>query len=100
MNRNLTGIFGHIMSVIGAVLSVFVLSIVVVGPMLGYALSLAIFLFFALPMTFMMYSGGKSPFWMKINVVDWLLTLISIVSIGYLIVNADQIGRASCRERV
>ncbi len=91
MNRNLTGIFGHIMSVIGAVLSVFVLSIVVVGPMLGYALSLAIFLFFALPMTFMMYSGGKSPFWMKINVVDWLLTLISIVSIGYLIVNADHI---------
>jgi len=79
------------MSVIGAVLSVFVLSIVVVGPMLGYALSLAIFLFFALPMTFMMYSGGKSPFWMKINVVDWLLTLISIVSIGYLIVNADHI---------
>lgn len=91
MNRNLAGIPGHIMSVIGTILSVFVLSIVVFGPMLGYALSLAIFLFFALPMTFMMYSGGKSPFWMKINVVDWLLTLVSVVSIGYLIVNAEHI---------
>jgi len=79
------------MSVIGAALSAFVLSIVIVGPILGYALSLAIFLFFALPMTFMMYSGGKSPFWMKINFVDWLFTAISVVSIGYLIVNANHI---------
>lgn len=91
MNRNLAGIPGHIMSVIGAALSAFVLSIVIVGPILGYALSLAIFLFFALPMTFMMYSGGKSPFWMKINFVDWLFTALSIVSIGYLIVNANHI---------
>jgi TRAP transporter 4TM/12TM fusion protein len=79
------------MSVIGAILSVFVLSIVIRGPILGYALSLAIFLFFALPMTFMMYAGGKSPFWAKINVVDWLFTAISIISIGYLIINADHI---------
>jgi TRAP transporter 4TM/12TM fusion protein len=79
------------MSAIGAILSVFVLSIVIRGPILGYALSLAIFLFFALPMTFMMYAGGKSPFWAKINVVDWLFTAISIISIGYLIVNADHI---------
>lgn len=91
MNRNLTGIPGEIMSVIGAVLSLFVLSIVVVGPMLGYALSLAIFLFFALPMTFFMYAGGNSPFWKKINIVDWIFTLVSIVSIGYLIVNAEHI---------
>ena len=91
MNRNLTGIPGHIMSVIGAFLSFFVLSIVVAGPLLGYTLSLAIFLFFALPMTFMMYSGGKSPFWMKINVVDWIFTAVSVVSIGYLIVNANHI---------
>jgi len=55
------------------------------------SLSLAIFLFFALPMTFMMYSGGKSPFWMKLILVDWLFTAISIVSIGYLIVNAEHI---------
>ncbi len=91
MNRNLTGIPGHIMSALGAVLSIFVLSIVIAGPTLGYALSLAIFLFFALPMTFMMYSGGKSRFWMKINVVDWLFTLLAAVSIGYLIVNAKHI---------
>jgi TRAP transporter 4TM/12TM fusion protein len=91
VNRNLTGIPGHIMSVIGAFLSVFVLSIVVAGPLLGYTVSLAIFLFFALPMTFMMYSGGKSPFWMKINVVDWIFTAVSVVSIGYLIVNANHI---------
>lgn len=91
MNRNLAGIPGSIMSAIGAILSVFVLSIVIRGPILGYALSLAIFLFFALPMTFMMYAGGKSPFWAKINVVDWLFTAISIISIGYLIVNADHI---------
>ena len=79
------------MSVIGAMLSVFVLSIVIKGPILGYALTLAIFLFFALPMTFMMYAGGKSPFWAKINVVDWLFTAISMISIGYLIINADHI---------
>jgi TRAP transporter 4TM/12TM fusion protein len=91
VNRNLTGIPGHIMSALGAVLSIFVLSIVIAGPTLGYALSLAIFLFFALPMTFMMYSGGKSRFWMKINVVDWLFTLLAAVSIGYLIVNAKHI---------
>jgi len=91
VNRNLAGIPGSIMSVIGAILSVFVLSIVIRGPILGYALSLAIFLFFALPMTFMMYAGGKSPFWAKINVVDWLFTAISIISIGYLIINADHI---------
>ncbi len=91
MNRNLTGIPGHVMSAIGAILSVFVLSIVILGPLLGYALSLAVFTFFALPMTFMMYSGGTSPFWKKINFVDWIWTVLSIVSIGYLIVNYNHI---------
>jgi len=79
------------MSAIGAILSVFVLSIVILGPLLGYALSLAAFTFFALPMTFMMYSGGTSPFWKKINFVDWIWTILSVISMGYLIVNYNHI---------
>lgn len=91
MNRNLTGIPGAIMSVCGAILTIFVLSIVLVGPVLGYALSLALYTFLMLPMIFFMYAGGTSPFWKKINFVDWIWAIIAILSMGYLIVNAEHI---------
>lgn len=91
MNRNLSGITGHIVSFLGAVLTIFVLSIIVRGPYWGYSQCLAIFLLFTLPVTFIMYAGGKGPFWQKINVIDWFFVGISILSLGYLIVNAEHI---------
>lgn len=91
MSRTLKGIPDHIISLVGACLTIFVLSIIVFGPMLGYSLSMAIFLMFALPVTFILYSGGKSPFWAKINIVDWIFFAISVTSLGYLIVNAEHI---------
>lgn len=93
MNRNLTGIPGHIMNILGMLLTLFVLSILIYGPYVGYQLTLAIFLFVGLPMTFFMYSGGKSPFWMKINIVDFLFVIMSIISMGYLIVNSEYITK-------
>ncbi|MCX7983145.1 MAG: TRAP transporter fused permease subunit [Syntrophales bacterium] len=93
MNRNLTGIPGHVMNVLGMLLTLFVLSILIYGPYVGYQLTLAIFLFVGLPMTFFMYSGGKSPFWMKINFVDWLFVIMSIISMGYLIINAEYVAK-------
>ncbi|MFZ5647665.1 MAG: TRAP transporter permease [Bacillota bacterium] len=91
MDRNLGGTPGKIVGFLGAALSVFALQIVVVGPVLGYALSLAIFLFFALPLTFIIYAGGNSPFMKRINVLDVVWALASAASIGYLIVNAQHI---------
>ncbi|MFZ5650219.1 MAG: TRAP transporter permease [Bacillota bacterium] len=91
MDRNLGGIPGKIIGIIGAALSVFALQIVVVGPVLGYALSLAIFLFFALPLTFIIYAGGSSPFLKKINALDVAWAAAAAASLGYLIVNADHI---------
>jgi len=91
VKRNLTGILAHAMNFLGAFLTLFVLSILVYGPYVGYALTLAIFLLIGLPMTFIMYSGGKSPFWMKVNIVDFLFVVLSLVSMGYLIVNAEHI---------
>ena len=91
MDRNLGGTPGKIVGIIGAALSVFALQIVVVGPVLGYALSLAIFLFFALPLTFIIYAGGSSPFFKRINALDVVWVAASAASIGYLIVKADHI---------
>ena len=87
MNRNLEGIFGHVISFIGAALSVFVIQIIIFGPLLGYELSLAIFLLFAMSLTFMLYAGGKGKFLSKINIIDWIFVAMTVLAMGYLIVN-------------
>ncbi|GBF35030.1 TRAP-type uncharacterized transport system fused permease component [Desulfocucumis palustris] len=89
MSRNLEGKAGKIIDFFGAALSLFVLQIVVLGPVMGYSLSLAIFLFFALPLTFIIYPGGKSRFMTGINIFDVALAILSAASIGYLIINSD-----------
>lgn len=89
MSRNLQGTAGKTIDFFGAALSLFALQIVVVGPVLGYGVSLAIFLFFALPLTFVIYAGGNSSFMTKVNVVDVVLAVLSAASIGYLIVKAE-----------
>jgi TRAP transporter 4TM/12TM fusion protein len=91
MNRNLTGQAGKIVDFFGAILALFALQIIVLGPTLGYGKSLAIFMLLALPLTFFIYAGGKSSFMTKINVVDIILAVFSLVSMGYLVVYSDYI---------
>ncbi|WP_366924263.1 TRAP transporter fused permease subunit [Metallumcola ferriviriculae] len=91
MNRNLQGSVGKIIDILAVLLTLFALQIIVVGPTLGYNVSLAIFLAIALPMTFFIYAGGHSEFMKKINVVDMIFAVLSVVSIGYLVVRANYI---------
>lgn len=91
MSRVLQGTPGKIIDFFGAILTLFALEVIVLGPTLGYNKSMAIFLVIALPLTFIIYPGGEGPFWKKINIVDIILALLSLMSIGYLIVFANYI---------
>ncbi|MCL6446607.1 MAG: TRAP transporter fused permease subunit [Armatimonadetes bacterium] len=91
MSRSTEGTAGKVVDFFSVLLTIFALQLIVLGPLLGYLVSLAIFLFFALPLTFIIYPGGKSSFMAKINVVDMALALISAVAIGYLIFNSKHI---------
>jgi TRAP-type uncharacterized transport system fused permease subunit len=91
MSRKLEGTIGKVVDFFSVILTLFALQVIVLGPRMGYNKSLAIFLVLALPMTFFIYAGGKSQFFMKINVVDIAFAILSLVSIGYLVVNAEYI---------
>jgi TRAP transporter 4TM/12TM fusion protein len=76
-----------LIDLIGAALTVFTLSIIIIGPVLGYGRSLAIFLGVSLILTFYIYKGGTSPFWSKFNFVDAIWMILALVTMGYLIFN-------------
>jgi len=71
----------------GALLTLLTLSIIVFGPILGYMRSMAIFMLFCLSLCFYLYKGGTSKFWSKFNFIDAIWIIISIVTMGYLILN-------------
>ncbi|NLG32686.1 MAG: TRAP transporter fused permease subunit [Syntrophomonadaceae bacterium] len=77
----------NLIDLIGFLLTLFTLSIIIIGPMFGYTRSLAVFMMVSLILTFYLYKGGTSPFWSKFNFIDAIWMILSVVVMGYLVVN-------------
>ncbi len=85
--RELKGKTKHLTDILACVLTLFVLQVIIFGPIFGVLRVSATFMLLSLVLTFIIYEGKSG--WERIHIVDILLVVLAAFSMGYVIFNYD-----------
>ena len=85
--RKLEGRTKTAVELLAFITTLFALYVITFGPLLGYLRCAAIFMTLTLVLTFVIYPGKSG--WEKVNLLDILFIVLTLVSMGYIIFNYD-----------
>lgn len=85
--RRLEGKTKYFTEILALITTIFALHIILLGPVIGFLRASSIFMLLILILTFIIYPGRAK--WEKVNFLDVLFIILSVLGMGYIIFNYD-----------